>query len=122
MKKKEKTEKQDNTNLPQLPKNWKWVKLGEVAYLKNGYAFKSEDYADAGIPLIRISDINKEEAVDLANSVKIQKDKIQPEYFVSPGDILIAMSGATTGKFGVYRGIQEALQNQRVGNFKVYRF
>jgi type I restriction enzyme S subunit len=29
------------------------------------------------------------------------------------------MSGATTGKFGVYKSQEKAYQNQRVGNFKV---
>jgi type I restriction enzyme, S subunit len=28
------------------------------------------------------------------------------------------MSGATTGKFGIYKEIQKAYQNQRVGNLK----
>jgi len=30
------------------------------------------------------------------------------------------MSGATTGKFGIYKEIQKAYQNQRVGNLKPY--
>jgi hypothetical protein len=29
------------------------------------------------------------------------------------------MSGATTGKFGIFKCIEEAYQNQRVGNFKI---
>ena len=38
---------------------------------------------------------------------------------VEKGDILIAMSGATTGKFGIYNSIRKAYQNQRVGNLKL---
>ena len=34
------------------------------------------------------------------------------------GDLLIAMSGATTGKMGVYLYEENALLNQRVGNLK----
>ena len=30
------------------------------------------------------------------------------------------MSGATTGKFGIYNNSQEAYLNQRVGNIKLY--
>ena len=42
-------------------------------------------------------------------------------YYVKSGDILIAMSGATTGKIGVVPNKFDGLilQNQRVGNFKI---
>ena len=38
-------------------------------------------------------------------------------YFISKGDILIAMSGATTGKIGYYDNEELAYLNQRVGKF-----
>ena len=37
---------------------------------------------------------------------------------IQKGDILIAMSGATTGKTGIYNLEQDALLNQRVGKFE----
>lgn len=40
-------------------------------------------------------------------------------YLVEKNDILIAMSGATTGKFGIYKSNEKAYQNQRVGKFKI---
>jgi type I restriction enzyme S subunit len=36
---------------------------------------------------------------------------------ISQGDILIAMSGATTGKIGIYNSPEPSLLNQRVGKF-----
>lgn len=102
-----------------LPKGWIRCELGDVAILKNGYAFKSKDYSEEGISLIRISDIN-DGIVSTENSAKIPIDRVEEGYWVEKGDILIAMSGATTGKFGVYNETEKALQNQRVGNIKPY--
>ena len=100
------------------PSHWKRCKLGDVIRLKNGYAFKSQDYADEGMPLVRISDIN-DEKVSAESAVRIPKEKVNPSFYVEQGDLLIAMSGATTGKTGVYYGPAPVLQNQRVGNFKI---
>lgn len=100
-------------------KNKLWVKckLGEIAQLKNGYAFKSEEYKNEGIPIIRISDI-KDGSVLIENSKLINQSLEFENYTIESGDILIAMSGATTGKFGIYNSTKKAYQNQRVGNLK----
>ena len=45
--------------------------------------------------------------------------KIDKSYIVNNGDLLIAMSGATTGKNGVYNSDRIAYLNQRVGNIKI---
>ena len=101
-----------------LPSGWDETDLGEVVAIKNGYAFKSNDYSTEGVPLVRISDI-QEGKVNLKNSVFIPKEKANLDFTVHNGDLLIAMSGATTGKVGIYTGNEICLQNQRVGNFKI---
>ena len=40
------------------------------------------------------------------------------KFLINIGDLLVAMSGATTGKMGVYNDERKALLNQRVGNIK----
>ena len=40
-------------------------------------------------------------------------------YTANDGDLLIAMSGATTGKTAIYRGKKPVYVNQRVGIFKL---
>ena len=35
---------------------WKKVKLGECITTKKGFAFKSAQYVDNGIPVVRVSD------------------------------------------------------------------
>ena len=45
-----------------LPEEWKWVKLGDVAKYINGRAFKPEEWKQAGIPIIRIQNLNNPNA------------------------------------------------------------
>jgi len=108
---------QSNEN--NIPKNWQVKKLGEVCQLKNGFAFKSTDYQENGIPVIRISDINQG-IVSGEDSIKVESKDIYDNYLVENNDILVAMSGATTGKFGIYKSTEKAYQNQRVGKFKIH--
>jgi type I restriction enzyme S subunit len=105
--------------MPQIPVGWTKCLLGDVLTVKNGYAFKSSDYASEGIPLIRISDIQNGK-VSTLNAALIPQNQVNPDFLVERGDLLIAMSGATTGKTGIYEGLEPCLQNQRVGNFKIY--
>ncbi len=97
--------------------NWIECKLGNILKLKNGFAFKSSKYIASGTPVIRIGDIN-DWVVDENNAKCVNESSEYDEYIVEKGDILIAMSGATTGKFGIYMSQNKAYQNQRVGNLK----
>jgi len=101
-----------------IPKHWQIKKLGEVCKLKNGYAFKSGNYESNGVPVIRISDINGG-FVSSKNVVRVIPKDDYEDYQVEENDILVAMSGATTGKFGIYKSSEKAYQNQRVGKFKI---
>ena len=98
------------------------VPLGSYVRVIGGYAFPSESYADEGIPVIRISDI-QDGMVSAKKAAKIPDEMVGKgrNYQVEPGDILIAMSGATTGKIGVVADDFNGpyLQNQRVGNFRI---
>jgi len=102
-----------------LPIGWKGAVLGAILFLKNGFAFKSNSYQEAGTPVIRISDI-QDGVVTTKSSIRIKASEEFNNYLVHKGDILIAMSGATTGKYGIYKQKELAYQNQRVGNFRLY--
>ena len=106
------------TDVPfEIPDSWEWVKLGDVCIFFNGFAFNSKKFETEGIPIIRISNIGYG-SVDLLNCV-YSKDTLGSNFEVVKGDLLIAMSGATTGKMGIYKDDQKAYLNQRVGNIKV---
>src|SRR3989339_2145207 len=89
--------KQQNSNI-----KWKEVELGEVIKLSGGYAFKSEKFVENGIPIIRISNFNNNE-VDLSETVcyPLTSKEEYSDFLLDENDILIAMSGATTGKVGI---------------------
>ena len=106
------------SEIKDIPKHWEIKKLGEVCKLKNGYAFKSDKYENVGVPVIRISDINGG-IVSSQKAVRVNSNDEYDNYLVENNDILVAMSGATTGKFGVYKSTEKAYQNQRVGKFKI---
>ena len=96
---------------------WKTVKLGEVADFISGYSFSSDDFIDKGIALIKISNI-QDDNINIDNNTAYLpmefKDKYN-KFIIKTNDLLIAMSGATTGKMGVFKQENIALLNQRVG-------
>lgn len=95
-------------------------RIGDLSEVKGGYAFSSEDYSNEGVPLIRIGNILDERVVVDNNTIFLPKsflDKFN-EFVVERGDVLIALSGATTGKYGIYDLDEPALLNQRIGMIK----
>lgn len=102
----------------EIPENWCWTFVNAVCIFENGYAFKSDKFGEEGTPVIRISNIQENE-VDLDTCVYTSEEDIEERFVVKKGDLLIAMSGATTGKNGIYLSDERAYLNQRVGNIKV---
>ena len=84
----------------------------------NGYAFKSAEFGKGNIPVIRISDIGTNGVVQSKNSITVSENSRYKKFIIHKKDILIAMSGATTGKSGIYVGDNLAYLNQRVGKIK----
>jgi len=96
---------------------WNRKKLQSIAPLRGGFAFKSEKFQNSGIPIVRISNIKFDGTVggEFEYYSKINSD----EKFVLRGrSILLAMSGATTGKIAMLDSEEEYYQNQRVGYFQ----
>ena len=97
-----------------------YKKLGEVCEFRNGFAFKSNLFKNDGCPIIRITNISGH-GVNMEDVKYFHMEdypKIKMSLFeVSNGDILVAMSGATTGKIGTYKEEDTAYLNQRIGKF-----
>ena len=95
-----------------------WKQLGEVCAFRNGFAFQRGKYQSSGLPIIRITDIQHTRV--LIGEAFFNSDDYTDDlsvYEVKKGDILIALSGATTGKIGVVEFEEKAYINQRVGKF-----
>lgn len=104
-----------------LEKNTKAMKmkLGDIFDFQNGFAFKSRLFKESGNAILRIANI-KENQISTDNLVFFDeadyKENLSP-YIVRQNDIVIAMSGATTGKIGVNIAPYNFYLNQRVGKF-----
>lgn len=87
--------------------DWQRVRLGDVATIQNGAAFKSEYFntEGQGMPLLRIRDV-------LPGATETWYDgPYDAEYVVSPGDLVVGMDGDFN--HALWKG-PEALLNQRV--------
>ena len=101
-----------------MKEGWTYKKLGEVCEVLNGFAFKSELFKNSGLPILRISNIQDNRIVDdgFVYFDKSSYPKIDLNKFkVYPTELVIAMSGATTGKVGINSTSKILYLNQRVG-------
>ena len=102
-----------------LPEGWELKKIGDIARVKSGYAFKSEWWIDEGVPVIKIKDIqgNTIDFNDLSH-VSVEHAEIAKQFYVVEGDLLIAMTGDTIGKMALVPYSEKQLVvNQRVRKF-----
>ena len=98
--------------------DWEQRKLGEIAPLRGGFAFKSSEYGTEGVPIIRISNILSDGTVG-ADFVYYDEQEGDDIYSLYDGAAVLAMSGATTGKVSILHAEKghKYYQNQRVGYF-----
>ncbi|WQR94886.1 restriction endonuclease subunit S [Helicobacter pylori] len=98
---------------------WQRVRIGDICYLKNGFSFKSDLFKNMGIPIIRISNISSvDNCINTNDLVFYDPILIDNDYILKQGDLILAMSGATTGKSCLYNLNKIAYLNQRVGVFR----
>ena len=98
----------------------KEVKLGDICNILNGYAFKSKEYLEDGIRVIRITNVQKGNIED--NDPKyydISKIKELKNYILKENDLLISLTG-NVGRVGLLpKKLLPAGLNQRVGCLRI---
>lgn len=110
--------------LGQVPAHWEDCKLGHVAKLQSGYAFSSSDFGDVGIPLVRMTNLDRGR-LDLSTAVCVPADKSNERVALNAGDLVWGMSGSIgeTGSLGNFARVTNddlpCQLNQRVGRFVV---
>ena len=103
----------------EIPKSWKWVRLGQVSNINGGYSFKSENYSEIGIRIVRISDFNENGFVD-KKIVRYPYSEKMKAYCLEKNNILMALTGGTVGKSFFVLDIPEIMVvNQRVATIKI---
>ena len=99
--------------------DWEQRKLGEIAPLRGGYAFQSNNFLEEGIPIVKISNILS--TGEVAGEFSFYEELDNDTNFILPDKAaVLAMSGATTGKVSILSNPSNIkfYQNQRVGYFK----
>jgi type I restriction enzyme S subunit len=97
------------------------VKIGEVCRVLPGFAFKSSDFAEHGIPVVKIASIRDDLSVDTSDAQCLPENILTEKmrrFILRDGDIVLAMTGATAGKIGRVRTQEPLLLNQRVAKIE----
>ena len=107
-----------DSELGKIPEGWKAGRIADLAGFLGGYAFKSKNWIEAGVPVVKIGSV-KPGIVDL-NAVSFVSDEVADEakrFRLASGDLLIGMTGYV-GEVGLVPITDKPpLLNQRVGKF-----
>jgi type I restriction enzyme S subunit len=96
-----------------LPIGWEKRKIGDLCRLVNGRAFKPSEWAAAGLPIIRIQNLN-----DSRKPYNHFSGGYDPKHLVDRGDVLLSWSGTPGTSFGCFIwGGERGVLNQHI--FKV---
>lgn len=105
----------------EIPEGWEVKSFGDYIPSSGGFAFKSSWWQENGVPVVKIKDIQENCTLDLSDCSFVNKDKldVSENFKLKAGDIVIAMTGATVGKYAIVPYTNTPLLlNQRVGVFK----
>jgi len=100
------------------------VLLGDVAQVQGGYAFKSGDFIDSGVPVLKIKNVQKGNvSFEEINYVSEEVANDAKQWLVQSGDVLISMTGSgpsqpnsAVGRTAYMKKTDpDALINQRIG-------
>ena len=107
-----------------MNEGWSKHLLGDLFEIENGFAFKSADFQDSGIPVIKIKNIKANHFAEGEHSyVALRFANERPSKIARCGDLLISMSGnrhdgspeTWVGKVAPFNRHDTFLINQRVG-------
>ena len=94
-------------------KDIKTIRVGDACTLINGRAFKPDEWSTEGLPIVRIQNLNSEEA-----PFNYYSGEVKSQHLINSGDLLFSWSGTPGTSFGAFfwrRG--KAALNQHI--FKV---
>lgn len=96
-----------------LPDNWCWTKIKYICNLYNGKSFKSSDWVDNGLPIVRIQNLNNPNA-----EYNYYNGEVEEKFYLKGEELLFAWSGTPGTSFGahIWKN-QEAVLNQHI--FKI---
>ena len=108
----------------EIPEGWEVKRIEDYCKSSGGYAFKSSEWKKSGNPIIKIKNIQEDNSLNIEDIDFVDMSKTIDEKFkANAGDVVIAMTGATIGKFAIVPKTDNGFYvNQRVGIFKLNEF
>ena len=110
-----------------MKEEWKKVKLGDYIDILSGYAFKTGDFIEKGVPVIKIKNVNP--PIVTQEDVSFVSEEIAnkcSKYILNYNDVLIAMTGShinqinsVVGRVARVKYKNKTLLNQRVGKLLI---
>lgn len=113
--------KMKKSELGMIPEGWRVGKLANLVNIKNGFAFKSQDYVKKGCPIIRTMNFENSGYINDKSLVYISESKAKEyeNFNFDLFDLCVVMVGASLGKIALITEANlPALQNQNMWSFK----
>ena len=95
------------------------ARLGDLCDILNGYAFKSEQYVDSGIRIIRIANVQKGYIEDSTPVFYPVNNNEYKKYELYEGDLLISLTGNVGRVALLQKEFLPAALNQRVACLRI---
>ena len=95
------------------------ARLGDICDILNGFAFRSEQYTDSGIRIIRIANVQKGYIEDSAPVFYPTESKEAQKYMLSSGDLLMSLTGNVGRVALIGENFLPAALNQRVACLRI---
>ena len=103
-----------------IESKWQIVDIANIAKVKNGFAFKSDEYVDNGFKVIRIKNVKNGFIEDNEPVfISLERENEFKDYVLKNDDILISMTGNPGRVAKIKDENLPALLNQRVGKFEI---
>jgi len=110
------------------PKGWEVRALGSFSSFQGGFAFKSSDYTESGIPLVKITNVHFENLEwEDVNYLPENFLNSKPDFSLEVGDLVMAMTRPIIKSLNAVKVVEvkerdrPCLLNQRVGRFNGYK-
>ena len=94
----------------EIPESWEWCRVKDLTLLFNGKAFKPSDWTNSGLPIVRIQNLNNDNAI-----FNYYNGKVEKCFLLSGEELLFAWSGTPGTSFGahIWKG-GKAVLNQHI--------
>jgi type I restriction enzyme S subunit len=108
----------DRLDDEERPEGWRLDRLAAFTELQNGFAFKSADWQEDGVPVVKIGSV-KPGVVDLADVSYILPAlaKDRETFRLNVGDVLVGLTGYVGETGRVPPTVNPPMLNQRVARF-----